>query len=131
MRIADIPTWWDEFHGAYARNIGRVLVGRRFTQEPEADEFSMTPGYDFAVARVSSVTVGIDSDGIFAGITVRDLTEAEWTFYSNGTVANGDDETVGTHSLALGPDPSQVVGRKPAGPLFDLAVGLARAEESS
>ncbi len=128
MDLSTIPDWYDEAHGAYFRNVGRILVGRRFTQDPDADEFAMVPGYDFTVARVASVTVGIDSDGIFAGITVIDMAGGEWTFYSHGTVADADDATVGCHSLALGPDPSPTVGRTPPDPLFDLAVDLARAQ---
>ncbi len=131
MNLADIPDWWDEFHGAYARNIGRILVGRRFTQEPDADEFVMVPGYDITVARVASVTVGIDSAGIFAGITVIDTDGAAWTFYSHGTVADADDVIVGSHSLALGPDPSPTVGRTPPVPLVEFAAALAREEWSS
>ncbi len=128
MHLADIPDWFDVHHGVYARNVGRIMEGRRFSQEADADEFSMTAGYDFTVHRVSGVLVGIDSAGIFAGITVRDTLEREFTFYANGTVVDGDDVQVGTHSLALGPDPVPLVNR---GPLFDLAVGLARAEAGS
>ncbi len=135
MNLSTIPDHYDEFHGAFARNIGRILIGRRFRQEPDADEFAMTPGYDITVTELAgdhAVVVGIDSAGIFAGITVRDLTEIEWTFYADGRVVNGDDATVGTHQLALGPDPSPVVGRTrpepPSEPLFDLAVGLTRAQ---
>ncbi len=123
MNLAAIPDWFDEMHGAYARNLNRILEGRRF--HDEGDE---TAGYDFRVDRVTSVTVGIDSAGIFAGITVIDTEGAEWTFYSHGAVAGADDVTVGRHSLALGPDPSPTVGRTPPDPLFDLAVGLARAQ---
>ena len=122
--MKEIPDWYDVHHGVYARNVGRIMVGRRFVQE--SDE---TEGYDFVVDRVSGVVVGIDSVGIFAGITVRDLAEREFTFYSNGTVADADDLTVGRHTLALGPDPEPVENRrKPAGPLFALAAGLAREE---
>ncbi len=134
MDLSTIPDWYDVMHGAYARNVGRILVGRRFTQDPCADEFAMVPGYDFTVQRVSSVTVGIDSAGIFAGITVVDLSGAEWTFYSHGAVADADDATVGSHSLALGPDPSPTVGRTPPvdrGPLFEVAAALAREEWSA
>jgi hypothetical protein len=115
------PYWFDTTPGAYYRNLGRILVGRRFHCDPD----EAAPGYDVTVQRISEVAVGVDSLGLFVGVTVKDADEAAWTFYSNGLVADGDDQTVGRHSIALGPDPSPIVNRRPD-PLFDLATGFAR-----
>ena len=119
-----VPDWFDTFHGAYARNLNRILEGRVFVQEADEE----LPGYLFTVERVTSVTVGLDSAGIFAGVTVCDYVGRAWTFYNDGTVADADDVTAGRHTLALGPDPEPIQKRQPAGPLFALAAGLARAE---
>ena len=119
--------WFDSFAGAYCRNLNRILEGRRFVQEPTGEDGWY--GYDFVVDRVTGAVVGIDSHGIFGGITVVDVDGVERTFYGDGRVADEDDAVVGRHTLALGPDPAPVVGRSPS--LLELAAAAAREEWSA
>jgi hypothetical protein len=85
----------DEFHMAYARNLTRMLAGHFLTVGPEDREQVV------CVDRIKDVTVGIDRDGLFAGVTVYDTNGGVWTLYTNGTIADDDDSTVGRHDLTF------------------------------
>ena len=88
--------WWDEFHSAYARELGRMLIG-------ETTKVDRGPG-QFTVASIKSVIVGIDSDGIFAAVNVYDEDGYAWSLYSNGTVCEYEsDREVGRHNLKTKP----------------------------
>ncbi len=116
---------YDEIHGVYLRNVNRMMEGRLFT-----DEGDETTGYAFRVAHVRRGWMGIDSLGMFCAFSVIDTEGAEWAFYSSGIVCDAADVTVGSHSLALGPDPAPVVCRTPPVPLVEVAAALAREEWS-
>lgn len=84
---------YDEFHSAYARNLGRMLAGHFLTVGPEDREQVV------CVDRVKHVTVGIDRDEIFVGIHVYDTNGTEWILYGDGTIADDDDSKVGRHDI--------------------------------
>lgn len=88
--------WYDEFHMSYARNISRTVVGAMLDV---GDNERGIEEQTVEIARVQSVVVGIDSDGIFAAINVYDTDGQGWSLYSDGTVSNEDDQTVGRHEL--------------------------------
>lgn len=95
--------WYDDFHAAYARNLGRVLNGKTLTvnsTRDDGDDITLT------VERIKNVTVGIDSKGIFAGITVVDTHGVEFTLYGDGSVTDDDDRVVGSHAVAWKPAPN-------------------------
>ena len=76
------------------------------TGDPELSEPAETI---LCVQRAVEVAAGIDSRGVFCGIVVEasvgpmlaGANEASrWTIYSNGTVADDDDRTIGRHTLS-------------------------------
>lgn len=93
----------DEFHHAYARELGRLVAGIVLEiGDPE----SGIPDEATTVARLRSVTVGVDDNGLFCGLTVVDEDGREFTLYNDGTVADADDHRVGRHRLTTaGGDP--------------------------
>lgn len=105
--------WFDTFYGLDAINVGRILAGQTL------DIGGRTVKIDY----VSEVIVGIDSDGLFVGVTVKDTYGVPWTLYNDGTVTDIDDNDVGRHAFRTQP----VVDDAP-NPLRDLAEGLARMQ---
>jgi len=102
--------WFDTHAAAYARNVSRLVVGVTLDigdNEQGIEEKTVT------IEALRNVTVGIDCAGIFASINVRDTDGGEWSLYSDGTIADDDDRTVGRHELRTSP----FVPTKPAGVL--------------
>jgi hypothetical protein len=95
--------WFDEFHMSYARNISRMVVGHTLDV---GDYEQGTEEQTIEIDRVKSVVVGIDSDGIFAAINVYDTQGHGWSLYSDGTVSDEHDHTVGRHELKTLPTPT-------------------------
>lgn len=92
--------WYDEYHPAYARNLGRMLAGRTLDvgdYERGIDEKTIT------IERVGIVTVGIDSEGLFCGVQVIDTDGATWTLFDDGNVSDSDDQQVGRHTFTSSP----------------------------
>jgi hypothetical protein len=91
-----LEQWWDEA-GGYFVNLGRILVGRKLSfGDEEAGQRERT----IEIAHIDGVTVGIDSDGIFAGICIATTDGGELTLYNDGTICDGDDgENLGRHNL--------------------------------
>lgn len=90
----------DEFHAAYARNLSRLVAGMTLDigdDEQGIEEKTVT------VDRIRNVVVGVDSAGLFAGVTVRDTEGGEWVLYTDGTLADENDRTVGRHALRWTP----------------------------
>lgn len=103
MTKPTLPAWYDVHHGAYARNLNRILAGQTLTvgdDEQGIQERTVT------IDHVRSVIVGIDSDGLFVGVTVLDTEGDEITLYGDGTVTDEDDSKVGTHSFKTLPIPN-------------------------
>jgi hypothetical protein len=101
------PPWYDTFHSAYARNIERIVVG---TTLDVGDNERGIEEQTIEIARVQSVVVGIDTDGIFAAINVYDTEGHGWSLYQDGTVSDEDDQTVGRHELKTLPAPTKPAG---------------------
>lgn len=91
-----LEQWWDSF-GGDGENLKRILVGRKLTfGDEEAGQRERT----IEIAHVDGVTVGIDSDGIFAGICIATTDGDELTLYNDGTICDGDNgENLGRHNL--------------------------------
>lgn len=87
---------YDEFPGAYARNLQRMLHGHLLTVGPEDREQVVT------IDRIKDVSVGIDMHGIFVGIDIYDTEGNVWTLYGNGEIENVDHECVGKHDIKDG-----------------------------
>jgi hypothetical protein len=106
--------WYDEFHFAYARNLGRLVAGITLDVDsvvgwtPEDGE--ITEPRTFTVERLANVTVGVDSTGIFAGLNVIDTDGGKWTLYTDGTISDSEDRTVGRHTLKTLPAPTDAAG---------------------
>jgi hypothetical protein len=88
---------YDEFHSAYARNLGRMLHGHLLTVGPEDREQVV------CIDRIKQVTVGIDDRGIYCGVLVYDTNDHVWALYSDGTIEDVDNDyaTAGRHELKL------------------------------
>ena len=91
------PQWWDDFEATYSENLNRMLVDLKLEQDPDPE--SHIRGFCFTIARVKSVSVGIDSKGFFAAVTVEDEDANLWTLYDDNDVHDGEDERVGRHSV--------------------------------
>jgi hypothetical protein len=105
--------WYDEFHPAYARNLGRLVAGITLDVEPVVGwtpDGELTEPRTVTVERLASVTVGVDSAGIFAGLNVIDTDGDEWTLYTDGTISDSEDRTVGRHTLKTLPAPANAAG---------------------
>lgn len=99
--------WYDTFASAYARNIERIVAGRTLDV---GDNERGIEEQTVEIAGVQSVVVGIDSDGIFAAINVYDTDGHGWSLYSDGTISDEDDQTVGRHELKTLPRPTKPQG---------------------
>jgi hypothetical protein len=104
--------WYDEFHFAYARNLGRLVEGLELTVEVHVCTWDglLTEPRTVTVERIANVTVGVDSAGIFAGLNVIDTDGGEWTLYTDGTISDSEDRTVGRHTLKTLPAPTNAAG---------------------
>jgi hypothetical protein len=86
--------WYDIHHGAYARNLNRVLAGQTFEIET---------GDTVTIERVKEIAVGLDSYGIFAAVTIIDTEGGEWSLGSNGSISTAIGHVVGEHGLTTKP----------------------------
>ena len=93
--------WFDVVHGAYGRNLERMLAG--LTLDIGDNETSV-PEETVTIDKVSQLVVGIDSTGIFCSVGVRDTDGREWSLYNDGTIADLDDRVVGRHSFKTMPE---------------------------
>jgi hypothetical protein len=93
--------WFDVVHGAYGRNLERMLSG--LTLDIGDNETSV-PEETVTIDKVSQIVVGIDSTGIFCSVGVRDTDGREWSLYNDGSVADSDDRIVGRHSFKTMPE---------------------------
>ena len=93
--------WFDEYHSAYAREVGRLVAGQTFQI---GDNESGIREREFTVTGIKNVVVGIDSTGIFAAINVYDEDGFAWSLYSDGTICEYEtDHEVGRHNLKTRP----------------------------
>jgi len=89
--------WYDTHHAAYARNVGRLVVG---VEIEIGDDEQGIPERTVTISHLKDVLVGVDSAGIFAALHVYDLNQNIWTLYSDGTISEYEtDVTVGRHEL--------------------------------
>jgi hypothetical protein len=105
--------WYDEFHFAYARNLGRLVAGITLDVEPVVGwtpDGELTEPRSVTVERIANVTVGVDSAGIFAGLNVVDTQGDGWTLYTDGAISDSEDRTVGRHTLKTLPAPTDAAG---------------------
>jgi hypothetical protein len=93
--------WYDTLTDP-APNLQRLVAGLELTVDARTGwtpDGPVTEPRTLTVEKLCSVTVGVDSDGIFAGLNVLDEEGCEWTLYSDGSVADSEDVTVGKHGL--------------------------------
>lgn len=105
--------WYDHYTVTARRNLARLLDGTRITVTGDPEN-GQSDTLELCVERVTGVTIGIDSKGVFAGIEVEASVGPflpganplrNWTLYADGNVADSNDHTVGRHALTSKPDP--------------------------
>lgn len=105
--MSGVYDWFDTYTVTQRKNIARLLDGTviHVTGDPENGEREL----ELWVNRVTDVTVGIDSAGVFAGIEVEASVGphleganplSTWLLLSNGNVTGSDYQVVGRHQLA-------------------------------
>lgn len=114
--------WYDTYPVTSRKNIARMLQGSTVSVDGSSmDE----PDLELWVESVGEVIVGIDSEGVFAGLeilaSVGPFLEGacplqKWTLLSGGLVEDSDACPVGRHRLATNPGlPSVLSGARSQG----------------